>query len=233
MNSFLDASLDAFLLLLSGDGQVWAIVGRSLLISLISVVIGAMIGIPFGTLLALKQFRGRDVLSTLTNGFMGLPPVVIGLGVFLLLARNGPFGVLDLLYTKQAMIIAQVILVTPIIAAYSRDVMMTQSARFGMLLRAYHVPRLAGVLTLMKEGRRGIIGGLLAGFGRASAEVGAVMIVGGNIEAHTRVMTTAITLETAKGNLALALGLGFVLIAMTVIVSALLSGLTRERGAKS
>lgn len=223
MNSFLDASLDALNLLLSGDAQIWDIVLRSLMISLTSVIIGALIGVPLGALLGLRRFWGRDFISTLTDGFMGLPPVVVGLAVYLLLARNGPLGVLDLLYTKQAMIIAQVILVTPIIAAYSRDVLSGMADRFGMLLRAYHVPKRQGLMTLLYEGRRGIVGGLLAGFGRASAEVGAVMIVGGNIEAYTRVMTTAITLETAKGNLALAMGLGFVLIAITVLISAMLN----------
>ncbi|MBL4769081.1 MAG: ABC transporter permease [Rhodobacteraceae bacterium] len=219
-------------LILSGDADLWAIVFLSLRVSLTAVLIGAVIGMPLGAVLAVGRFTGRRVLIVLVNALMGLPPVVVGLLVYLLLSRSGPLGVLELLYTPTAMIIAQVVLVTPIIAALTRQAVETLDREYAEQLRSLGVSRLASVPTLLWDGRVALLTALLAGFGRAIAEVGAVIIVGGNINHVTRLMTTTIALETSKGNLALALALGTILIGLAIGVTAIVSllGLRDEPG---
>ena len=219
---------EAIELLLSMDSDLVEIVARSLAISVSAVAIAALIGIPAGAALALGRFRGAGVLNILVNGFMGLPPVVVGLVVYLALSRAGPLGVLGLLYTPTAMVIAQTVLVLPIVIALSRDALGHHHRRLADLFKSFGRDGVRAVPTLIAEARHDLATGLLAGFGRASAEVGAVMIVGGNIEHHTRVMTTAIVLETSKGELGLALALGLVLIAVTLGVNVLAAGLNRR-----
>ena len=214
-----DAS--AFQLVLTGDPTLLAIVRLSLIVSLSAVALAALIGIPFGAFIALTRFRGREGVIVLLNTLMGLPPVVAGLAVFLLLSRSGPLGSWGLLFTPSAMVVAQTILVTPIIAALSRQTIEDLWAEYRDELTAMNVSPLTRVLTLIWEGRFSLVVALLAGFGRAAAEVGAIMIVGGNIDGFTRTMTTAIALETSKGDLPLAVGLGLVLIAIVIAVNAL------------
>lgn len=210
-------------LILNGDAELWAIVLLSLQVSLFAVLISALIGMPIGAALAVARFPGRRVLIVLMNALMGFPPVVVGLLVYLMLSRSGPLGVLELLYTPTAMIIAQVVLVTPIVAALTRQVVEMLAEEYSEQLRSLGVSRLASVPVLLWDARLALITALLAGFGRAIAEVGAVIIVGGNINHVTRVMTTTIALETSKGNLALALALGAILIGIAVAVNAMVS----------
>ena len=213
--------MTALQLIGSGDARLFQIVGLSLFVTLSATLLAAAAGMPLGALLALSRFPGRHALIVLVNGAMGLPPVVVGLVVFLLLSRSGPLGELGILFTPQAMIIAQAILISPIIAALTRQVIEDLWAEYKDELTAMHVAGAQRVATLLWDARFSLITTLLAGFGRAAAEVGAVMIVGGNIDGFTRVMTTTIALETSKGNLPLAIGLGFVLIAVILIVNAL------------
>jgi tungstate transport system permease protein len=210
-------------LILTGDAALWQVVGLSLRVSLSAVFIAALIGMPLGAILAVSRFRGRGIVIVLSNALMGLPPVVVGLCVYLLLSRAGPFGVLNLLYTPSAMIIAQVILVAPIILALTRQSVEGLQDEYGEQLASFGLGRWAAVKTLLWEGRTALLTALLAGFGRAIAEVGAVMIVGGNINHVTRVMTTTIALETSKGNFALALALGVILLLLAVIVTGAVS----------
>ncbi len=210
-------------LILGGNAELWAIVLLSLRVSVMAVLISALIAMPIGAALAVTRFPGRRMLIILINALMGLPPVVVGLLVYLMLSRSGPLGVLELLYTPTAMIIAQVVLVTPIIAALTRQVVESLAEEYSEQLRSLGVSRLASVPVLLWDARLALMTALLAGFGRAIAEVGAVIIVGGNINHVTRVMTTTIALETSKGNLALALALGAILIAIAVAVNALVS----------
>lgn len=211
----------ALQLVLSGDPALFAIVLLALIVSLSAVLFAALIGVPLGALIALTSFRGRDGVIVLLNTMMGLPPVVIGLAVYLALSRSGPLGAWGLLFTPQAMVIAQTILVAPIVAALSRQTIEDLWLEYRDELTAMNVGWLRRVGTLVWDARFSLITALLAGFGRAAAEVGAVIIVGGNIEGYTRTMTTAIALETSKGNLALAIGLGIVLMAIVLIVNAL------------
>jgi tungstate transport system permease protein len=217
----MSADASAFDLVMSGDPALFAIVRLSLAVSLTAVAIAALIGVPLGALLALTRFRGREGAVVLLNALMGLPPVVVGLAVYLLLSRSGPLGSWGLLFTPQAMVIAQAILVTPIIAALSRQTIEDLWAEYREELAAMNVGPLGRVATLIWDGRFSLVTALLAGFGRAAAEVGAIIIVGGNIEGFTRTMTTAIALETSKGDLALAMGLGLVLIVIVIVVNAL------------
>jgi tungstate transport system permease protein len=216
-----DSGASAFDLILTGDPALYAIVRLSLLVSLSAVAISAIIGIPFGALVALTRFRGREGVIVLLNTLMGLPPVVVGLAVYLALSRSGPLGSLGLLFTPIAMIVAQTILVTPIIAALARQAIEDLWHEYRDELAAMNVGAARRIATLIREGRFSLAVTLLAGFGRAAAEVGAIIIVGGNINGYTRTMTTAIALETSKGNLPLALGLGAVLIAIVIAVNAL------------
>ncbi|ARP98149.1 ABC transporter permease [Pseudorhodoplanes sinuspersici] len=208
-------------LILRADPALLAIVRLSLIVSLSAVACAAVIGIPFGALIALTKFPGRNAVIIVLNALMGLPPVVVGLVVYLLLSRSGAFGSLGLLFTPTAMIIAQTILVAPIIAALARQTIEDLYAEYRDELDAMNVGPLQRVVTLIRDGRYSLVTALLAGFGRAAAEVGAVIIVGGNIDGFTRVMTTAIALETSKGDLSLAIGLGVILLTLVMIVNAL------------
>ena len=219
MHDFAQSFLLAASLILSGNPELWAIVILSLEVSLTAVFFAALIGMPAGAALAVGRFPGKRSLVVLINALMGLPPVVVGLVVYLMLSNSGPLGVLQLLYTPTAMIIAQVVLVTPIIAALTRQVIEDLDAEYSEQLRSFGLSRLASVPTLLWDGRTSLLTALLAGFGRAIAEVGAVIIVGGNINHVTRVMTTTIALETSKGNLALALALGAILILIAIAVN--------------
>ncbi|MEO9780216.1 MAG: ABC transporter permease [Sedimentitalea sp.] len=230
MQSFSQEFTSAMALILTGDSDLWAIVLLSLKVSLMAVLIAAVIGMPLGAALAVGRFPGRRLVVVLLNALMGLPPVVVGLLVYLMLSRSGPLGVLHLLYTPTAMIIAQVVLVTPIIAALTRQTVETLDDEYAEQLRSMGVSRLASIPTLVWDGRVALLTALLAGFGRAIAEVGAVIMVGGNINHVTRVMTTTIALETSKGNLALALALGAILIGIAVSVTGLVSLLALREG---
>jgi len=220
MDEFGQALANAGQLIASFDRDFLGIVALSLRVSLSAVLLACLIGFPLGAWLALARFRGRGVAVTALNTLMGLPPVVVGLIVFLMLSRSGPFGVLGLLFTPTAMVIAQTILVTPIVAALTRQIVEDLWGEYGEHLRSLGAPRHDVIATLLWDGRFSLVTTVLAGFGRAIAEVGAVMIVGGNIEHVTRVMTTAIALETSKGNLAMALGLGIVLLLLALAVNA-------------
>jgi tungstate transport system permease protein len=214
-------------LIARGDAQLGEIVRLSLRVSLTAVVIAATIGFPLGAFLAATRFFGRGVLIVILNGLMGLPPVVVGLTVYLLLSNAGPLGWLQLLYTPAAMIIAQTVLITPIIAALTCELLTELDNEYDEHLRSLGASGLGRARTLLWEGRYGLLTVVLAGFGRAIAEVGAVIIVGGNINHVTRVMTTAIALETARGDLALALALGIILITMAIAINAAVGGLRR------
>jgi tungstate transport system permease protein len=220
-----DAS--ALQLVLSGDATLLAIVRLSLLVSFSAVLCSALIGLPLGAWIALIRFPGREAVIVALNAMMGLPPVVVGLAVYLLLSRSGPLGAWGLLFTPQAMVIAQTILVAPIIAALSRQTIEDLWTEYRDELAVMDIGPARRVATLLWDARFSLVTALLAGFGRAAAEVGAIMIVGGNIEGFTRTMTTAIALETSKGDLPLAIGLGMVLIAIVVMVNAAAWGLRR------
>src|SRR5262245_41038992 len=221
------ADLSALDLVLTGNPTLFAIVRLSLLVSLCAVFLAALIGVPFGAFLALTHFRGRGAAVVVINALMGLPPVVVGLAVFLLLSRSGPLGSWGILFTPQAMVVAQTVLVFPIIAALSRQTIEDLWLEYRDELDAMNVGPARRVITLIWDARFSLITALLAGFGRAAAEVGAIIIVGGNIEGFTRTMTTAIALETSKGDLPLAIGLGIVLISIVVLINALAWGMRR------
>jgi tungstate transport system permease protein len=210
----------AFSLIVSGDAELAQIVLLSLQVSLSAVALAALVGMPLGAVVALFRFPGRGALVVVLNALMGLPPVVVGLFVYLMLSRAGPLGEFGLLFTPTAMVIAQAILVTPIIAALTRQTVEDLYAEYREQLQSLGVGPLRAIPTLLWDGRFSLLTAVLAGFGRAAAEVGAVIIVGGNINHVTRVMTTTIALETSKGYLGLALGLGFVLLLIVVAVNA-------------
>jgi tungstate transport system permease protein len=214
------AFADAAHLIVAADGTLYGIVLLSLEVSLSAVAIATAIGLPLGAALAIRRFPGRQILLVALNALMGIPPVVVGLLVYLLLSRAGPLGELGLLFTPPAMVAAQAILVTPIIAGLSRQVLEDAWHEYGEQLRSLGATATAAAATLLWDTRYSLVTVVLAGFGRAAAEVGAVMIVGGNIEGVTRVMTTAISLETSKGDLPLALGLGIILIAVVFLINA-------------
>jgi len=211
---------EALHLLTSFDAELMGIIGLSLQVSLGALVVAAAIGLPFGAALALYEFPGRRPIAVFLNALMGLPPVVVGLFVYLALSRAGPFGFFELLFTPTAMVIAQTILITPIIAALTRQLTEDLWREYGEQLRSLGSGAGRAIPTLLWDGRYALVTVLLAGLGRAMAEVGAVIIVGGNIAGYTRVMTTTIALETSKGNLSLALGLGIVLMLLALIVTA-------------
>jgi tungstate transport system permease protein len=216
--------VSAFDLIITGDRTLFAIVRLSLVVTLSATLVAAVVGMPLGAVVALNRFAGRDALIVLLNGLMGLPPVVVGLLVFLALSRSGPLGPLGILFTPIAMIIAQAVLIAPIIAALTRQVIEDMWAEYRDELTAMEVGTFDRVSTLLWDARFSLVTILLAGFGRAAAEVGAVMIVGGNIDGFTRVMTTTIALETSKGNLPLAIGLGVVLIGLIILVNSIAWG---------
>ena len=219
--------VSALQLVLSGDPALLAIVRLSLFVSIAATVGAAMIGLPGGALVALTRFPGRDLVIVLMNALMGLPPVVVGLAVYLMLSRAGPLGSWGLLFTPQAMIIAQTILIAPIIAALARQTIEDLWVEYRDELAAMDVGPAGRITTLLWDARFSLTTALLAGFGRAAAEVGAVIIVGGNIDGYTRTITTAIALETSKGDLPLAIGLGMVLIAIVILVNAAAWGVRR------
>ena len=229
MQSLSESFYIAAALIVSGDEGLWAIVLLSLKVSLSAVIIAGVFGIPAGAALAILRFRGRLAILVGVNALMGLPPVVVGLVVYLMLSSAGPLGVLGLLYTPRAMIIAQTILITPILIALSRQVVEPLHEEYRDQLTSLGVHASRRVAVLLWEARFGLLTAVLAGFGRAIAEVGAVMIVGGNINHLTRVMTTAIALETSKGNLSLALALGLILVGLAVAVNGLLGFLGWQR----
>ena len=221
-------ALSAALALLVGlDSRLVEIVLLSLRVSLSAVAIAALLGLPLGAAIAVSRFPGRQAVIVVLNALMGLPPVVVGLLVYLLLSRAGPLGAFGILFTPAAMVFAQSILILPIVAALSRQAIEDAWREYEEQLRSLGAGRLNAALTLLWDTRFSLLTTILAGFGRAAAEVGAVMIVGGNIDGVTRVMTTAIALETSKGDLPLALGLGMILIAIVIAVNAA-AHLTRE-----
>jgi tungstate transport system permease protein len=220
LSDFSAAASAAAQLISSGDPRLFEIVALSLEVSLSAVVLASLVGLPFGAALATTRFPGRKSLVVATNALMGLPPVVVGLVVYLLLSRAGPLGELGLLFTPQAMVIAQSILVLPIITALTRQATEDAWTDYRELLRSLGAGPLRSAATLLWDIRDSLLTALLAGFGRAAAEVGAVMIVGGNIDGVTRVMTTTIALETSKGDLPLALGLGVILMGIVLAVNA-------------
>ena len=220
MSSLAAAMSEAWRLVASLDPRLGDIVGLSLRVSLTAVVIASAVGLPLGALIAISRFPARRTTIVLLNALMGLPPVVVGLLVYLLLSRAGPLGALGLLFTPSAMVIAQAILITPIIAALTRQVVEDAWLEYREQLRSLGETRLGAVATLLRDLRFSLVTIVLAGFGRAAAEVGAVIIVGGNIDGVTRVMTTAIALETSKGDLPLALGLGVILVTIVVALNA-------------
>ncbi len=202
------------------DLRLWEIVGLSLGVSLSAVTLATLLGLPLGAVLAVGRFPGRQGAIVVLNALMGLPPVVVGLFIYLLLSRAGPLGEFGLLFTPQAMVIAQTVLVLPIIAALARQAVEDAWREYEEQLRSFGVEGWRAALTVLWDIRFSLLTAVMAGLGRASAEVGAVMIVGGNIDGVTRVMTTAIALETSKGDLPLALGLGMVLIAIVLALNA-------------
>ncbi len=220
MQNIGDALSLAVGLVLSGDPDLFRIVLLSLRVSLTATAIACIVGLTLGALVAISQFRGRNAVLIVMNALMGLPPVVVGLLVYLHLSRSGPLGFLGLLYTPTAMIVAQTILITPIVAALSRQVMEDLHTEYAEQFRSLCLTRVQTVQALLWDGRYSLLTVGLAGFGRAVAEVGAVIIVGGNIDHLTRVMTTAIALETSKGDLALALALGIILLTVSLVVNA-------------
>ena len=219
--------LSALQLVLTGDPALFAIVRLSLIVSLSAVLMATLIGVPFGALIALTRFPGREGFIVALNAMMGLPPVVVGLVVYLALSRSGPLGSWGLLFTPQAMVIAQTVLVAPIIAALARQTIEDLWVEYRDELAAMNVGTVHRIATLIWDARFSLVTALLAGFGRAAAEVGAIIIVGGNIDGFTRTMTTAIALETSKGDLPLAVGLGLVLIFIIILINALAWGARR------
>ena len=219
MQSIGDALQLALQLVLSGDADLVEIVLLSVQVSITASLVALIIGLPIGALVAVARFPGRSAVLVVMNALMGLPPVVVGLLVYLHLSRSGPLGFLGLLYTPTAMIIAQTILITPIVAALSRQLIEDLHAEYAPLFRSLCLTRLQTMRALLWDARYSLITVALAGFGRAVAEVGAVIIVGGNIDHLTRVMTTAIALETSKGELALALALGMILLVLALLVN--------------
>jgi tungstate transport system permease protein len=230
MQDFAQAFILAFELVFSGDADLIEIIVLSLRVSLTAMVVACVLGLPLGAILAVTRFPGRSTALVMINALMGLPPVVVGLIVYLHLSRAGPMGSFGLLYTPTAMIIAQVILIMPIIAALSRQVLEDLNTEYAEQFRSLSIPRKTAMVALIWDARYSLLTVALAGFGRAIAEVGAVIIVGGNIDHLTRVMTTAIALETSKGDLPLALALGLVLLAIAFAVNAAVMSLRLTTG---
>jgi tungstate transport system permease protein len=219
LHDIADALAAAWQLVLSSDPTLVAIVSLSLGVSLTAVLLASVVGLPLGAALAVLRFPGRNPIIVIVNALMGLPPVVAGLLVYLLLSRSGPLGYLGLLFTPTAMVIAQVVLVTPIVAAITRQVVEDLWRQYGELYIFDGVGRIRTVCSLLWLGRLSLMTAVLAGVGRAVAEVGAILIVGGNIAGITRTMTTAIALETSRGDLALALGLGIILLSLILALN--------------
>lgn len=222
MQTFGEAFQQAFVLIIQADAKLLSIIGLSLQVTFTAVAIACCIAFPIGAALAVGRFPGRMTLVVFLNSLMGLPPVVVGLCIYLLLSASGPLGSWRLLYTPTAMIIAQVVLVTPIISALARQVIEDFHTEYDEMLRSMNASGFQTLCTLLWDSRYSLMTSALAGLGRALAEVGAVIIVGGNIDNLTRVMTTTIALETSKGELSLALGLGLILITLSILINAAL-----------
>ncbi|MEM7214627.1 MAG: ABC transporter permease [Pseudomonadota bacterium] len=233
MGDILEGMLQAFRLIVSLDSDLFEIILLSLQVTLTAVIIASFIAMPVGAWLAVSRFRYRRIAIAILNALMGLPPVVVGLIVYIFLSRSGPFGVLDLLFTPTAMIIAQVIIITPLIASIAHQSIRDLWAEYHDLLISLNTTRWQRIKTLMFDARRSLLTASLAGFGRAIGEVGAIMIVGGNIDHVTRVLTTAIALETGKGDFAFALALGFVLIALAIVVNLAIHSISRTERAST
>ena len=219
MNDIWDGIVQAFTLIYTLDSDLIKISLRSLQVTLSALAISCIIALPLAAVLTIQQFKFRRFMIALLNALMGLPPVVVGLLVYIVLSRSGPFGVLDLLYTTTAMIIAQTIIITPLITSIAHQSLRELWSEYHDLLISMNTSHTQRIKTLLWDARRALLTASLAGFGRAIGEVGAIMIVGGNIDNATRVLTTAIALETSKGDFALALALGFVLISITIAVN--------------
>ncbi|MHC1944767.1 ABC transporter permease [Bradyrhizobium sp. UFLA06-06] len=232
MNDFAQSITAAASLIAGRDPVLLGIVALSLRVSLLASLLALLIGAPVGGWLAISRFRGRQVVIVLANACLGLPPVVVGLGLYLLLSRSGPLGFAGLLFTPTAMVVAQVILATPIVVALVHRPVALLWAEYADLIRTDGLSRLRSLALVFSLGRASLLTAFLAAFGRAIAEVGAIIIVGGNISGYTRTMTTAIALETSKGELALGLGLGVILLALSVSVSTIAFLLVRGVGEK-
>ena len=229
MNTFSDSAATAFQLILSGDASLWAIVARSLAVSATACVLACGIGLLLGAWLAVARFSGRSVVLTLLNTLLAIPSVVVGLVIYLLLSRSGPLGSLGWLFSFKAMVLAQAILVLPLVTALTRQVVEDADRSHGEQLSSLGAGLGLRSLLMAWDERYALLTVLITAFGRAVSEVGAVMIVGGNIDGFTRVMTTAIALETSKGDLPLALGLGIVLLAVVLLLNSLVALLRRWR----
>ena len=229
MSAFVDSASTALTLVTSGDPVLWSVVGRSLAVSATACLIASGIGLWLGAWLAAARFRGRAGLLTVLNTFLAIPSVVVGLVIYLLLSRSGPLGFLGWLFSFQAMVLAQAVLVVPLVTALTRQVVEDADRTHGEQLRSLGAGTLMRALLLAWDERYALLTVLITAFGRAVSEVGAVMIVGGNIEGFTRVMTTAIALETSKGDLPLALGLGLVLMTVVLLLNGVVSVLRRWR----
>ena len=219
MNDIWDGIVQAFILIYTFDSDLIKISLRSLQVTLSALAISCIIALPLAAVLTIRRFKFRRFIIALLNALMGLPPVVVGLLVYIALSRSGPFGVLDLLYTTSAMVIAQTIIITPLITSIAHQSLRELWSEYHDLLISMNTSHMQRIMTLLWDARRALLTASLAGFGRAIGEVGAIMIVGGNIDNATRVLTTAIALETSKGDFALALALGFVLILITIALN--------------
>jgi len=231
MSEVFEGLFEAWKLIIGFDEDLLEIIGLSLRVTLTAVLIASLIGLPLGAWLVVNRFRFRRYVIAVLNALMGLPPVVVGLFVYMMLSRSGPFGVFGLLFTPTAMIIAQVLIITPLIASIAHQTIRDLWAQYHDLLISLNTTRWQRIKALLWDGRRALLTALLAGFGRAIGEVGAIMIVGGNIDHSTRVLTTAIALETGKGNFAFAMGLGIVLIGLAVAVNMMIHTLSRTERA--
>lgn len=229
MNTFTESAATALSLISTFDPALWTIVGRSLGVSATACLIACGIGLVLGAWLGVARFAGRDAVLTVLNTLLALPSVVVGLVVYLLLSRSGPLGFLGWMFSFKAMVLAQVVLVVPVVTALTRQLVEDADRSHGEQLQSLGAHPLLRSLLLAWDERYALLTVLIASFGRAISEVGAVMIVGGNIDGFTRVMTTAIALETSKGDLPLALGLGIVLLAVVLVLNALIAGLRRWR----
>ena len=219
MDVYLEAFSTAFKLIIWLDPSLFEIVWLSIKVSISSLLIASIFGLPIGALLAIKSFPGKALIITIFNSMMGMPPVVVGLVVYLAVSKSGPLGWLEILYTPYAMIIAQVILILPIIIALSTQILTELHKEYENIFKIFSVPPRTAILTYIMDSKDALLTIFLAGFGRAISEVGAVIIVGGNIDHVTRVMTTAIALETSKGDLPLALALGIILLGLSLLVN--------------
>jgi tungstate transport system permease protein len=219
MNSMTEGFLKAFSLIFNLDQELLGIILLSLKVSGTALIVSSMIGVPAGAVIGLKKFPGKGFIITLLNTFMGLPPVVVGLFVYLLLSRSGPLGFMGLLYTPSAMVAAQTILALPIVASLCHSAIVTVDPIIGQTAITLGATPYQKAVAIIKEARYGILSSVIAGFGRVMAEVGAILIVGGNIAGYTRVMTTTIALETDKGNFELALALGVILLIISLLIN--------------